>query len=167
MCTRMIDSFRRLARFHTPNGRGSCRTGGVGLDRAQRHAPVGRRLPRHVPQPDRRALERYNRDVGLGIPIPNSPLTADLILKRYRRARGAFRAAFRRDQRGVRTATWCCSGISTTSRKAAKRAFRSSTYERAAAAGRLLMFPPYWMYQHEGLPPVSGDKYIVSTYLLF
>lgn len=29
------------------------------------------------------------------------------------------------------------------------------------------MFPPYWMYQHEGLPPISGDKYILSTYLLF
>ena len=36
-----------------------------------------------------------------------------------------------------------------------------------ARAGRLLMFPPYWMYQHEGLPPQSGDKYIISTYLLF
>ena len=39
--------------------------------------------------------------------------------------------------------------------------------EIAARAGRLLMFPPYWMYQHEGLPPESGDKYILSTYLLF
>ena len=39
--------------------------------------------------------------------------------------------------------------------------------EVAARAGRLLIFPPYWMYQHEGLPPESGDKYILSTYLLF
>ena len=39
--------------------------------------------------------------------------------------------------------------------------------EITARAGRLLMFPPYWMYQHEGLPPQSGDKYILSTYLLF
>jgi prolyl 4-hydroxylase len=29
------------------------------------------------------------------------------------------------------------------------------------------MFPPYWMYQHEGIPPLSGNKYIISTYLLF
>jgi len=29
------------------------------------------------------------------------------------------------------------------------------------------MFPPYWMYQHAGLPPRSNDKYIISTYLLF
>jgi hypothetical protein len=37
----------------------------------------------------------------------------------------------------------------------------------SARAGTLLMFPPYWMYQHEGVSPVSGDKYILSTYLLF
>ena len=36
-----------------------------------------------------------------------------------------------------------------------------------ARAGTLLMFPPYWMYQHEGVAPASGDKYILSTYLLF
>ena len=36
-----------------------------------------------------------------------------------------------------------------------------------ARAGRLLMFPPYWMFQHAGLAPCSNDKYIVSTYLLF
>jgi hypothetical protein len=29
------------------------------------------------------------------------------------------------------------------------------------------MFPPYWMFQHAGLPPRSNDKYIVSTYLMF
>jgi hypothetical protein len=37
----------------------------------------------------------------------------------------------------------------------------------SACAGRLLMFPPYWMFQHAGLPPRSNDKYIISTYLLF
>ena len=36
-----------------------------------------------------------------------------------------------------------------------------------ARQGRLLVFPPYWMYQHEGLAPESGDKFILSTYLLF
>ena len=29
------------------------------------------------------------------------------------------------------------------------------------------MFPPYWMFQHAGRPPVGGDKYILSTYLMF
>jgi len=34
-------------------------------------------------------------------------------------------------------------------------------------AGRLLVFPPYWMYRHAGQPPVSNSKYILSTYPLW
>lgn len=30
--------------------------------------------------------------------------------------------------------------------------------------GRLLMFPPLWMYPHQGLPP-KDTKYIISSYL--
>lgn len=32
--------------------------------------------------------------------------------------------------------------------------------------GRMLMFPPYWMYPHSALPPVSGPKYILGSYLI-
>ena len=32
-------------------------------------------------------------------------------------------------------------------------------------AGRLLIFPPLWMYPHQGLPPTNNDKYIMMTYL--
>ena len=31
--------------------------------------------------------------------------------------------------------------------------------------GRLLIFPPLWNYPHQGRPVVSGDKYIVGSYL--
>tara|TARA_Y100000004_G_scaffold15186_1_gene15949 strand:+ start:9710 stop:10270 length:561 start_codon:yes stop_codon:yes gene_type:complete len=31
--------------------------------------------------------------------------------------------------------------------------------------GRVLMFPPMWMFPHAGLAPVSNDKYIIGTYL--
>lgn len=30
--------------------------------------------------------------------------------------------------------------------------------------GSLLIFPPYWMFTHCGLPPVSNPKYIISSY---
>jgi len=30
--------------------------------------------------------------------------------------------------------------------------------------GRILVFPPMWMYPHAGLPSFSEDKYIVGTY---
>lgn len=32
-------------------------------------------------------------------------------------------------------------------------------------AGRVLMFPPMWMFPHEAKMPVSSNKYIVGTYL--
>ena len=32
-------------------------------------------------------------------------------------------------------------------------------------AGSVLVFPPTWEYPHIGLPPISGPKYIMSTYL--
>ena len=31
--------------------------------------------------------------------------------------------------------------------------------------GRLIIFPPLWMFPHKGLDPISGPKYIISTYL--
>ena len=31
--------------------------------------------------------------------------------------------------------------------------------------GRLVIFPPLWMFPHKGNPPISGTKYILSTYL--
>lgn len=34
-------------------------------------------------------------------------------------------------------------------------------------AGRLVMMPPMWMYAHSGEPPISGAKYIVTSYLNF
>ena len=34
-----------------------------------------------------------------------------------------------------------------------------------AKAGRLLILPPMWMYEHQGMPPVSNHKYIVTSYL--
>ena len=31
--------------------------------------------------------------------------------------------------------------------------------------GKLVVFPPLWMFPHKGNPPISGTKYILSTYL--
>jgi len=32
-------------------------------------------------------------------------------------------------------------------------------------AGKLVVFPPYWTHPHRGLTPVSGTKYICTTWL--
>ena len=32
-------------------------------------------------------------------------------------------------------------------------------------SGRVVVFPPTWEYPHQGLPPKSNSKYIMSTYV--
>ena len=32
-------------------------------------------------------------------------------------------------------------------------------------AGRVVIFPPMWMFPHNGLPPKNDDKYIMMTSL--
>ena len=113
------------------------------------------------------ALMRYNADVSLDIPIPNSPSFADLVLKRYRphsaeRFQLHFDAINHLSNRYV-VLLWYLNDVE----RGGGTRFPKLGVEIEARAGRLLMFPPYWMYQHEGLPPESGDKYILSTYLLF
>jgi len=113
------------------------------------------------------ALARYNADVQLDLPIPNSPAFADLVLKRYRptsaeRFQLHFDAINHLSNRYL-VLLWYLNDVEL----GGATRFPRLDIEVTARAGRLLVFPPYWMYQHEGLPPRSGDKYILSTYLLF
>ena len=167
-CAQMIQSFEQLPRFHQPTGRGyraglehsawteinvtrMSDAGFLGFFRARIDA----------------ALERYNREFELGIPIPNSPKTADLILKRYRPG-GAesfephFDALYEHCNRYL-VFLWYLNDVT----DGGETEFPGLGVSVQPRTGRLLMFPPYWMYQHAGLPPRSGNKFIVSTYLLF
>ena len=38
-------------------------------------------------------------------------------------------------------------------------------YSVTPKAGRLLIFPPLWLYRHAGRPVNSGKKYIIGSYL--
>ena len=40
-----------------------------------------------------------------------------------------------------------------------------SDIEIKPTKGNLVVFPPLWMFPHKGNPPISGTKYILSTYL--
>jgi len=113
------------------------------------------------------ALERYNRDVRLAIPIPNTAATADLLMKRYRTG-GAekFQLHFDAIQHVANrylVMLWYLNDVEV----GGETRFPQLEFSVRPQAGSMLVFPPYWMYQHEGIAPVSGDKYILSTYLLF
>lgn len=112
-------------------------------------------------------LDRYNRDVGLSIPVPLRPKTDKLMMKRYRPGGDeGFQPHF--DSIDVVCSRymvflWYLNDVDA----GGETDFCDLDLKVEPRAGRLLMFPPYWMFQHAGLPPVSGDKYILSTYLLF
>jgi prolyl 4-hydroxylase len=169
LCARMIDSFNGLSRFHTLNGR----TARPGLeDSAWTEINVSKlsdpTLQGFFRDRISFALGRYNADIGLApIAIPDSPKTADLILKRYRPDAGeAFQAHFdsvHDVSNRYLVFLWYLNDVET----GGETEFPQLNFKVSARAGRLLMFPPYWMYQHAGVAPQSSEKYILSTYLLF
>ncbi len=168
LCRQMVDSFTNLARFQARNGRGVR----SGLEEsAWTELNVTRLSDQAFTLMFRMkidaALDRYNGDVGLQIPLPNSRTVADLIMKRYR-PQGDERFQLHFDSihhvaNRYLVLLWYLNDVA----EGGATRFPQLDISVAPRVGRLLMFPPYWMYQHEGAPPVSGDKYILSTYLLF
>jgi hypothetical protein len=168
MCSRMLASFDALARFQVVNGRGVR----AGLEESAWTELNVSRLADDSFAKDFRlridgALDRYNRDVGLSIPIPNAPKHSDLTLKRYKPAMHErfqlhFDSIYSKSNRYL-VLLWYLNDVA----EGGETCFPQLGISVRPAAGRLLMFPPYWMYQHEGAAPTSGEKYILSTYLLF
>lgn len=167
-CRRMIDSFHALSRFHKPSGRGLRK----GLEEsAWTELNVTGLSDESFLKFFRAridlALARYNQEIGLDIAVPNSPKTAELILKRYRAgADESFQQHFDSIHDVANrylVLLWYLNDVG----EGGETVFRQLDVKVAAREGRLLMFPPYWMYQHAGLPPLDGEKYILSTYLLF
>lgn len=171
-CAKLVDSFNSLQRFQQVNGRTLRR----GLEESAwtelnitRLSDAG--FTAFFRMQIDQTLERYNRDIGLTIPVPNSPKFSDLIMKRYRPGRDPgqeerfqvhFDAVNHLASRYL-VMLWYLNDVS----GGGETRFPQLGLDVAPRTGRLLVFPPYWMYQHEGLAPASGDKYILSTYLLF
>ncbi len=168
LCAKMIGSFNEMQRFQKRNGRG-IRAGleqsgwsELNVTRLSDAAFLGM-----FRQFIDAALARYNQDVGLAIPVPNSARFSDLVMKRYRpggqeRFQLHFDAVNHLASRYL-VLLWYLNDVA----EGGETSFPQLDVRVATKTGRLLIFPPYWMYQHEGLPPRQGDKYILSTYLMF
>lgn len=168
MCRKLIDSFHPLARFQAANGRGVR----PGLDdSAWTELDVSRLSDApflaYFRQLVSRQLQRYNADVGLPIPVPDSPLLAPLVLKRYRAGgQEQFQTHFDSINEvcdRYLVFLWYLNDVN----EGGCTWFPGLQSGVAPRAGRLLMFPPYWLYAHQGQPSPLQDKYILSTYLRF
>lgn len=167
-CAQMVVSFDRSPHLHVANGRGYRR----GFDHSAwtelNITPLAdagfkgffiKQIDDH--------LARYNERLGLTIPVPTRPRIEDIRVKRYRAgADEGFEPHYdSMDDKANRYLVflWYLNDVA----EGGETEFLNLGIKVAPRTGRLLMFPPYWMFQHTGLPPRSNDKYIVSTYLLF
>jgi prolyl 4-hydroxylase len=167
-CEQMISEFERSSDHHVANGRGHH----PGIKHSTwvelNLTPIADKafLGFFHAQIDK-YLAEYNASLPLTLPIPSRPTIDDLRLKRYRggsddQFEPHFDSIDIKSQRYL-VFLWYLNDVA----EGGETEFLDLGIKVQARAGRLLMFPPYWMFQHAGLPPRSNDKYIVSTYLMF
>jgi len=168
MCAEMIESFEKLARFHARNGRGVM----TQLeDSAWTELNVSKvadaRVRDYFQAQVFYYLDQYNKAVQLTLAVPPRKRLEVLRIKRYDVAGGdQFQPHFdAQDYTSNRYLVflWYLNDVT----EGGETDFPDLGLRIQAKAGRLLVFPPYWMFQHAGLPPRSNSKYIISTYLLF
>ena len=166
-CEQIIAHFERMTELQRPNGKGIR----PGLDNsAWTEMNIGALADKaflgfFLAQMDK-YLGQYNQEVPLTIPVPIRPKTDRLTLKRYRPHADKFEPHFDSidDYAGrYMVFLWYLNSVE----EGGETEFCDLGVRVAPRTGRLLMFPPYWMFQHAGRPPISGDKYILSTYLMF
>jgi prolyl 4-hydroxylase len=168
LCAQMIESFERLARLHTRNGRGAMSQ----LDQSAWTELNVSKVGDADTQSFFRAqifqyLQRYNELLKLTLPIPPRDRIENLRIKRY------FAESSDQFQPHFDSLDYTCNRYLVfiwylnDVHEGGETDFPDLGLRIGAKAGRLLVFPPYWMFQHAGLPPKSNDKYIISTYLLF
>jgi len=167
-CAQMVQSFDRMNQFHVPNGRGYKRGFNASAWTELNISPLADAGFKgfFLKQIDD-YLALYNERLGLMLPVPSRPRIEDIRIKRYRAgADEKFEPHFdSMDDKANRYLVflWYLNDVA----EGGETEFCNLGIRVAPRTGRLLMFPPYWMFQHAGLAPRSNDKYIVSSYLLF
>ena len=168
LCRKMIDSFHSLQRFQRPNGRG-IRPGHdnsawteLNLDPLSDlafRAMILENMHRHA--------EFYNHALNQPIALPLTDKLSELVIKHYKpNGDEGFQLHF--DSIGEKANRylvflWYLNDVD----EGGGTEFPELGITVQAKAGRLVIFPPYWMFQHIGQAPISNEKYILSTYFLF
>jgi hypothetical protein len=167
-CAQMVSSFNQMITHQTPNGRDqqAALTDSTWIEiNIQPHVDEAF-MGFFYAQIDN-YLTQYNARLPMLLPVPSRPHLEDLRIKRYRvntddQFQPHFDAGDAHANRYL-VFLWYLNDVG----EGGETEFPDLGIKVQARAGRLLMFPPYWMFQHAGRKPLSNDKYIVSTYMLF
>lgn len=168
LCQQMIESFDSLSRFHARNDRSSTTyLGGSAWTELNVSKVADASVETYFREQVTRHLALYNEHVALTLPVPPRNRLENLRIKRYSvdagdRFQPHFDALDYSSNRYM-VFLWYLNDVM----EGGETEFCDLGLRIEARQGRLLMFPPYWLFQHAGLPPRSNDKYIISTYLLF
>jgi prolyl 4-hydroxylase len=167
-CAQMLASFGALSRFHRVNGKGVS----AGHDSSQwvelDITPLTDNGFRDLIRDNMaKHLALYNQTLAQPIDVPPSNKLDQLVIKRYLPGGDQlFQTHF--DALGpvsnrYLVFLWYLNDVE----DGGETYFPRLDISVQPKAGRLLMFPPYWMFQHEGRAPRSNEKFIFSTYYLF
>lgn len=168
LCGQLVATFEAMQAEQRRNGRGIR----AGLEHsAWTELDLGRHMDGAFIQFFREqishSLQRYNRDITLPVAVPDSPSLSPLILKRYRASEGeCFQTHFDSINEvcdRYLVFLWYLNDVV----DGGETWFPGLGLGVSPRAGRLLMFPPFWLYAHQGRPSPTTDKYILSTYLRF
>lgn len=166
-CERMIQSFEKLTHLQARNGRDVMPQLPESAWTELNISKVDASLEAYFRKQAMHYLDKYNEEIALTLPIPLRSRFEDLRIKRYTVVDGdQFQPHFdAKDYSSNRYLVflWYLNDVA----QGGETEFCDLGLRVQARAGRLLVFPPYWMFQHAGLPPRSNDKYMISTYLLF
>lgn len=165
-CRQVIDRFESEPELQQRNG-GSVRAGLEKSSWLERdfsdNAEIGNLFRNSL----RHFKSAYERDCGIRPALPAPGSLAELIFKRYDPGgQDGFQPHF--DSLGPVASRylvflWYLNDVA----DGGATKFVDLDVAVQPRAGRLLIFPPYWMYRHAGLAPISEPKYILSTYCLW
>jgi len=131
-------------------------------------------LIKHLPHSDLKQFSnimldfkrKYEKDCGL-VPLPPPQGFADMRLKKYEtNNEDCFEIHY--DNYGpvsnrYLVFLWTLNDV----RDGGETEFVDLNINLKPKQGRLVIFPPYWMYRHQAKPPISNSKYIINTFMVW
>ena len=113
------------------------------------------------------AIQRYHQELGIGAAWPNKVDAEKVRMKRYLPGGGEGFAPHVDVMNDEQSRRFLTAILYLNETGDGETVFPKLDLSVAPAPGRMLIFPPLWLYQHAGMPPKGTAKYILHRYLWY